>query len=119
VAQAGIQQGINLAENFKRMSANKSLKPFYIIMIGSMAIIGKIMVVDLPKPKCISKDFAEWIIWLFIHLISLINIATESNLFQLIAQDQSLRISDLIKVKQNLNKRKLKLYLMNCHHFLI
>jgi NADH dehydrogenase len=65
-----IQQGINLAENFKRMSANKSLKPFKYNDKGSMAIIGKIRL-WLIYQKMHFKGFS-WIIWLFIHLISLI-----------------------------------------------
>jgi hypothetical protein len=44
-----------------------------------MAIIGKNKaVVDIPSPNYILMDFA-WLIWLFIHLISLI-IATECKL---------------------------------------
>ena len=73
MAQVAIQQGINLADNFKLMSQKKPLKPFKYNDKGSMAIIGKNKaVVDLPKPKMHFKGFFAWIIWLFIHLISLI-----------------------------------------------
>ena len=38
-----------------------------------MAIIGKNKaVVDLPKPKLHFKGFIAWLMWLFIHLLSLI-----------------------------------------------
>lgn len=73
VAQVAIQQGINLAQNFKLMLDNKPLKPFKYIDKGSMAIIGKMKaVVDLPNPKLHFKGWFAWYIWLFIHLISLI-----------------------------------------------
>ena len=73
VAQVAIQQGVNLAENFKLIQKNKSLKPFKYNDKGSMAIIGKNKaVVDLPKPKMHFKGFFAWVIWLFVHLISLI-----------------------------------------------
>lgn len=73
VAQVAIQQGINLAENFKSMLENKPLKAFKYNDKGSMAIIGKMKaVVDLPNPKLHFKGSFAWLIWLFIHLISLI-----------------------------------------------
>lgn len=73
VAQVAIQQGINLAQNFKLILQNKPLKAFKYIDKGSMAIIGKMKaVVDLPNPKLHFKGWFAWLIWLFIHLISLI-----------------------------------------------
>jgi NADH dehydrogenase len=73
VAQVAIQQGINLANNFKNMVRNRELKPFKYHDKGSMAIIGKNKaVVDLPKPKLHFKGFIAWLMWLFIHLMSLI-----------------------------------------------
>ena len=98
VAQVAIQQGINLAQNFKLMFDNKSLKPFKYIDKGSMAIIGKMKaVVDLPNPKLHFKGWFAWFIWLFIHLISLI---TYRNRLQTLynwmvayfSQDQALRM---------------------------
>lgn len=73
VAQVAIQQGLNLANNFKLILQNKSLKAFKYNDKGSMAIIGKMKaVVDLPNPKLHFKGSFAWLIWLFIHLISLI-----------------------------------------------
>jgi NADH dehydrogenase len=98
VAQVAIQQGINLAQNFKLMLDNKPLKPFKYTDKGSMAIIGKMKaVVDLPNPKLHFKGWFAWIIWLFIHLISLI---TYRNRLQTLynwmvayfSQDQALRM---------------------------
>jgi len=73
VAQVAIQQGLNLANNFKLKLKNKPLKAFKYNDKGSMAIIGKMKaVVDLPNPKLHFKGAFAWLIWLFIHLISLI-----------------------------------------------
>lgn len=98
VAQVAIQQGINLAKNFIAMTQNKPLKPFVYNDKGSMAIIGKNKaVVDLPKPKMHFKGFFAWVIWLFIHLISLITYRNRIKTFYnwmiaYFAKDQSLRM---------------------------
>ena len=63
-----------------------------------MAIIGKNKaVVDLPNPKLHFKGFFAWIIWLFIHLISLITYRNRIQTFfnwmiAYFAKDQSLRM---------------------------
>ncbi len=98
VAQVAIQQGINLADNFKLMLKNKPLKAFKYNDKGSMAIIGKNKaVVDLPKPKMHFKGFFAWFIWLFVHLISLITYRNRLQTFYnwmvaYFSQDQSLRM---------------------------
>jgi NADH dehydrogenase len=98
VAQVAIQQGINLAKNFILMVQNKPLKPFVYNDKGSMAIIGKNKaVVDLPKPQMHFKGFFAWMIWLFIHLISLITYRNRIKTFfnwmiAYFSKDQSLRM---------------------------
>lgn len=98
VAQVAIQQGVNLAENFKLMLKDKPLKPFKYNDKGSMAIIGKNKaVVDLPKPKMHFKGFLAWMIWLFVHLMSLITYRNRLNTFYhwmiaYFSKDQSLRM---------------------------
>lgn len=98
VAQVAIQQGLNLAENFKLMGKNKPFIPFKYNDKGSMAIIGKNKaVVDLPSPKMHFKGFFAWAIWLFIHLISLITYRNRIKTFfnwmiAYFAKDQSLRM---------------------------
>lgn len=98
VAQVAIQQGINLAENFKAMLKNKSLKPFKYNDKGSMAIIGKNKaVVDLPNPKLHFNGFFAWLIWLFVHLMSLISYRNRIKTFYnwmiaYFSKDQSLRM---------------------------
>jgi NADH dehydrogenase len=98
VAQVAIQQGINLANNFKAMMHNKPLIPFVYNDKGSMAIIGKNKaVVDIPKPKMHFKGFFAWAIWLFIHLVSLITYRNRVKTFfnwmiAYFAKDNSLRM---------------------------
>lgn len=98
VAQVAIQQGLNLAQNFKLLLQNKPLKPFKYNDKGSMAIIGKNKaVVDLPKPKMHFKGFFAWMIWLFVHLMSLITYRNRINTFYhwmvaYFSKDQSLRM---------------------------
>lgn len=110
VAQVAIQQGLNLAENFKLMGKNKPFIPFKYNDKGSMAIIGKNKaVVDLPSPKMHFKGFFAWAIWLFIHLISLITYRNRIKTFfnwmiAYFAKDQSLRMiirPDSSKKKSN------------------
>ena len=98
VAQVAIQQGENLAKNFKLLRDHKVLIPFKYSDKGSMAIIGKnIAVVDLPKNKLHFKGFLAWIIWLFVHLLSLITYRNRINTFYhwmiaYFSKDQSLRM---------------------------
>ncbi|RZJ74704.1 MAG: NAD(P)/FAD-dependent oxidoreductase, partial [Flavobacterium sp.] len=67
VAQVAIQQGRNLAKNFKNMVRNRPLTEFKYHDKGSMAIIGKNKAVaDLPKPKLHFKGFIAWLMWLFV-----------------------------------------------------
>lgn len=98
VAQVAIQQGKNLAQNFINILSNKPLEAFKYKDKGSMAIIGKNKaVVDLPKPKMHFKGFFAWMVWLFIHLISLITYRNRINTFYnwmvaYFAKDQSYRM---------------------------
>jgi NADH dehydrogenase len=98
VAQAAIQHGKLLAKNFKRMAAGQQLLPFEYHDQGSMAIIGSAKaVVDLPKPKIHMKGFIAWLVWLFIHLMSLITYRNRARTFwnwtvAYLSRDQSLRM---------------------------
>jgi NADH dehydrogenase len=73
LAQVSIQQARLLATNFKSMVSGKPLKPFVYKDKGTMAIIGRNKAVaDLPHHVHF-KGFIAWFLWLFVHLISLIN----------------------------------------------
>ena len=98
LAQVAIQQGQNLANNLIAQFQNKPLKPFAYHDKGSMAIIGRNQAVaDFPKPKMHFKGFIAWLMWIFIHLISLINYRNRfKTLFNWMGsyftKDQSLRM---------------------------
>jgi NADH dehydrogenase len=71
VAQVAIQQGRHLAKNFKNMLRGKPMEPFEYHDKGSMATIGRNKaVVDIGKLKF--GGFIAWVIWMFIHLVSLV-----------------------------------------------
>lgn len=71
VAPPAMQQGKLIAENISRIVAGQQLKPFRYIDKGSMATIGRNKaVVDLKSVKF--QGFFAWLVWMFIHLISLI-----------------------------------------------
>lgn len=72
LAQPAIQQAENLAKNFgKELS---QWKPFTYTNKGSLAIIGRNKAVfDLPKEKYFISGFLAWLIWLFVHIMGLVN----------------------------------------------
>ena len=96
LAQVSIQQARLLAVNFNSLVNGKTLKPFIYKDKGTMAIIGRNKAVaDLPH-NVHFKGFIAWVLWLFVHLISLINyrnrIKTLYNWFvAYLNKDQSLR----------------------------
>jgi len=106
LAQVAIQQGGNLGENMIRRSAGRDLKVFSYVDKGTMAIIGRNKAVaDLPKPRLFFSGFIAWVMWLFIHLISLINtgnrVKTLYNwMIAYFTKDQSLRMIVRPSVKQ-------------------
>lgn len=71
VAQVAIQQGRHLAKNLTAIVSGKPLKPFSYNDKGSLATIGKnLAVADLGRFK--TQGFLAWLIWCFVHLLSLI-----------------------------------------------
>lgn len=74
LAQTAIQQGLNLAGNLRRMMRGEKMQPFLYRDKGNMAIIGRnIAVCDLFKSRLHIGGFAALLLWLFVHLTSLIN----------------------------------------------
>ncbi|AMQ00025.1 NADH dehydrogenase [Pedobacter cryoconitis] len=98
LAQVALQQGDNVGKNMIRVEENQFPKAFSYVDKGTMAIIGRNKAVaDLPKPKLFFSGFIAWAMWLFIHLISLINsgnrIKTLYNwMIAYFTKDQSLRM---------------------------
>ena len=71
VAQVAIQQGKNVATNIVHLINNEPTEAFKYNDLGSMATIGRNKAVaDLGKVKF--QGFFAWLIWMFIHLISIL-----------------------------------------------
>jgi NADH dehydrogenase len=98
LAQVAIQQGNNLAKNFKRTSKGEEVELFKYNDKGSMAIIGRSKAVaDFPTPRLHFNGFFAWFIWVFIHLFSLINYRNKLRTFynwsiEYLTQNQDLRL---------------------------
>jgi NADH dehydrogenase len=96
LAQVAIQQANNLAENLKRMAANKPTKAFRYRDLGSMATIGRhLAVADLPFIKF--QGFFAWFVWMFVHLMAILGVKNKILVFinwawNYVTFDQSLRL---------------------------
>lgn len=97
VAQVALQQGKNLAQNLNRKIKNQSLHPFKYKDKGSMAIIGQNKAVaDIP-PQLHFKGFIAWVLWIFVHLMSLVHYRNKVTTFfnwlvSYFTKDQALRM---------------------------
>lgn len=96
VAQVAIQQARNMAVNFCRMRSKEELIPFSYKDKGSMATVGRNLAVADLKGLSL-KGFVAWLIWMFIHLVSLIGFKNKVITFinwvwNYITYDQSLRL---------------------------
>ncbi len=107
LAQVAIQQGKNLASNFNAMQTGKPQIEFNYHDKGSMAIIGRVKAAaDIPRPELHLKGFIAWMIWLFIHLVSLIHFRNKIKTFYnwaiaFFTKDQSLRMIIRPQAKNN------------------
>lgn len=80
MAQPAIQQGHLLGENLIKLIANQPMKPFEYNDKGSMATIGRnLAVVDLPSYHF--HGFFAWIVWMMVHLLSLIGFKNKAVVF--------------------------------------
>ncbi len=71
MAQPALQQGLHLGRNILRKIGSVPMKEFEYNDKGSMAVIGRNKaVVDLPKFHF--HGFFAWLVWIFVHLFSLI-----------------------------------------------
>jgi NADH dehydrogenase, FAD-containing subunit len=96
VAQVAIQQGKLLAKNLTKPASERT--PFKYNDKGSMAIIGRNKAVaDIPKPKFHFNGFLAWVVWLFIHVMSLLTVKNRLRTFTnwviaYFSKDQSFRM---------------------------
>jgi len=95
LANVAINQGKNLARNFKKDS-EKDWEEYEYIDRGSMATIGKHRaVVDLPNFKF--QGFLAWYFWMFLHLMLILSVRNKIAIFfnwmwSYINKDSSLRL---------------------------
>ncbi|MFV0539891.1 MAG: NAD(P)/FAD-dependent oxidoreductase [Aestuariibaculum sp.] len=96
LAQPALQQAKNLAINLEK--TKEQWKPFRYNDKGSLAIIGRNKAVfDFPKHKGFIKGFFAWAIWIFVHIMSLVNFRNRLRAFfdwigYYINKDQSFRM---------------------------
>lgn len=77
LAQVAIQQGSNLAKNFKRMLKGKELKTFRYKNLGAMATVGRNKAVAEFATFKMSGFFA-WFMWLVVHLRSILGVRNKA-----------------------------------------
>ena len=71
VAQVAMQGGAHAARNIRRVLSGEPLQPFRYRNYGNMATIGRgSAVADIASMRF--AGFTAWLIWLFIHIFSLI-----------------------------------------------
>jgi len=96
VAQVAIQQAALLARNLEKAESGKLQIPFVYNDKGSMATVGRnLAVAEIGKLKL--KGFFAWLIWMMVHLMSIIGIKNRlfvliNWVWQYITYDQSLRL---------------------------
>ncbi len=92
VAQVAIQQSKNLAHNFIKSAEKEFTYKDY----GSLATVGRNRAVaDLPR--IFMSGFIAWVLWLFVHLLSLIGFKNKifvllNWMWSYLTYDQSLRV---------------------------
>jgi NADH dehydrogenase len=80
MAQPAIQQGKQVSKNVILKINEKELEPFVYKDLGAMATIGRNKaVVDLPRWKF--QGVFAWIVWMFVHLFSLIGFRNKAVVF--------------------------------------
>ncbi|OOQ59858.1 NAD(P)/FAD-dependent oxidoreductase [Mucilaginibacter pedocola] len=80
VAQVALQQGKQLAKNLVAIINNQPTKPFQYNDLGTMATIGRHMAVaDLGKLRF--QGYFAWLLWLFVHLLSLAGFTNKAIVF--------------------------------------
>jgi len=107
VAQVAIQQAALLAKNLRNIVTRNTLQPFQYKDKGSMATVGRnLATAEIGRMRL--KGFIAWVVWMLIHLISIIGIKNRllilvNWVWQYLTYDQSLRliIKPTFKIKQD------------------
>jgi NADH dehydrogenase len=80
VAQVAIQQGKQAGKNILRQVDHKPMKPFHYFDKGNMATIGRNQAIAQIGPLHLS-GFVAWMIWAFIHIVTLIGFRSRVTVF--------------------------------------
>lgn len=104
LANVANHQAAHLARNFRRLLRGEALRPFTYKNPGVMATVGKRKaVVDLPRWHF--SGFFAWLVWMFLHLMLILNIKNRLIIFvnwafSYITNDTTLRLIVLPTEKQ-------------------
>lgn len=96
LANVAVNQGKNLAKNFKRIIEERELLDYEYKDLGSMATIGKNKaVIDFPFISL--KGYFAWSIWMFLHLMIILSVRNKLLIFinwawVYVTKDSSLRL---------------------------
>lgn len=96
LANVAVNQGRNLAKNYKRMLQGKAPIDYEYKDLGSMATVGKNKaIVDLPFITF--KGYFAWLMWMFLHLMLILSTRNKLLIFinwawVYITKDSSLRL---------------------------
>lgn len=96
VAQVALQQASNFVKNLGRFETHQNPKEFRYKDLGSLATIGRhLAVADFPFMHM--KGFIAWLLWLFIHLMSILGVKNRLMIFinwswNYLTYDQTLRL---------------------------
>jgi NADH dehydrogenase len=107
LSQPAIQQGKRLAKNFIAIESGKKRKPFSYFDKGTMAIIGwNKAVADLKILPLHFKGFIAWFLWVFVHLMFLVNYRNRIRTFNnwataYFSKDQTLRMIIRPEAREN------------------
>jgi NADH dehydrogenase len=108
VAQVALQQASNFVKNLKRFEKDQIPIKFKYKDLGSLATIGRnLAVADFPFVHL--KGFIAWMLWLFIHLMSILGVKNRMMIFinwawNYLTYDQTLRL--LLKPKPKVKDRE-------------
>jgi NADH dehydrogenase len=112
VAQVALQQAAHFVKNLSKFEDGQTPEPFVYKDLGSLATIGRnLAVADLPLLKL--KGFIAWVIWLFVHLMSILGVKNRLIIFinwawNYLTYDQTLRLLLQPKPKRKYRDQKQK-----------
>jgi NADH dehydrogenase len=110
VAQVALQQAANFAKNLTHFEKGQKPNEFKYNDLGSLATIGRnLAVADFPFIHL--KGFTAWVLWLFVHLMSILGVKNKLIIFinwawNYMTYDQTLRLLLQPKPKRKFRKEK-------------